>query len=215
MPLQKLTDEERKQRRRQRDAEYYARNKERVKAAAAVWRVANPERKKANDAAWVAANLEKHRQHQREYVARNREHLLEKQREYHHRNREARAERGSAWLRANPDKARAACARWRAKNVELRRIIERNRKAKKRAADGVLSRGIVQRLLLSQKGLCACCGKPLGTDYHLDHIMPIALGGANSDWNVQLLLGKCNLQKGAKHPDVFKRMREVECHSRN
>lgn len=47
------------------------------------------------------------------------------------------------------------------------------------------------------------CGKPLGDAYHLDHVMPLALGGSNTDDNMQLLRDRCNLQKHAKHPVDF------------
>lgn len=33
--------------------------------------------------------------------------------------------------------------------------------------------------------------------------MPLALGGANEDWNIQLLRQRCNNQKKAKHPVDF------------
>jgi 5-methylcytosine-specific restriction endonuclease McrA len=56
-----------------------------------------------------------------------------------------------------------------------------------------------------QKSKCACCGKSLKHSYHLDHIMPIALGGTNTDDNVQLLTPSCNLRKSAKHPDDWAR----------
>ena len=42
---------------------------------------------------------------------------------------------------------------------------------------------------------------------HLDHIMPLALGGSNTDDNIQLLRARCNLQKRAKHPVDFMRER--------
>jgi len=79
--------------------------------------------------------------------------------------------------------------------------------AKKRANGGYLSIGIIKKLFALQKGKCACCGIPLGDDYHLDHIMPISLGGKNNDWNVQLLRKLCNLQKQNKHPVEFMQSR--------
>jgi len=49
--------------------------------------------------------------------------------------------------------------------------------------------------------------QPLGDDFHMDHIMPIALGGSNTDDNMQLLRKECNLQKQAKHPIDFMQSR--------
>lgn len=75
-----------------------------------------------------------------------------------------------------------------------------------------LSTDISARLYAKQRGMCPCCNRPLGRNYHIDHIMPIALGGTNTDDNVQLLRASCNAAKGASHPDAFrdhrKRQRE-------
>lgn len=49
-------------------------------------------------------------------------------------------------------------------------------------------------------GKCPCCKQPLGDEFHLDHVIPLALGGPNTDDNMQLLRKTCNLQKSAKHP---------------
>lgn len=123
----------------------------------------------------------------------------EKQKEDPERHRKIVAE----WRKANPERHRLNEAAWRASNPDKIRIKARNRRAKKRKVGGTLSMGIAKKLLALQKGKCACCGLPLGDDYHLDHIMPLALGGSNTDDNIQLLRAKCNLQKSAKHPVDF------------
>lgn len=70
-----------------------------------------------------------------------------------------------------------------------------------------LSKGLREKLMASQRGLCVCCGEILGENAHLDHIMPIALGGSNTDDNMQLLRQRCNNQKHAKHPVDFMQSR--------
>lgn len=126
------------------------------------------------------------------------------------------------WQKKNPDKMRAAVTRWQAENPKKRmdanaawlakhpeapRIFSLNRLARKKANGGKLSLGLAQKLFALQRGKCPCCGKPLGDDYHLDHKMPLALGGANEDWNMQLLRQRCNTQKQAKHPVDFMQSR--------
>lgn len=133
-------------------------------------------------------------------------------------NKEKDLARKSAWQLHNRDKATANNARyrdrnplksalysalWRAKNPGRPRIQMQNKRAKIRENGGRLSPGLAKTLFSLQKGKCACCGLPLGNDFHLDHIIPSALGGANEDWNIQLLRRKCNMSKGAKHPLVF------------
>lgn len=132
---------------------------------------------KAKDAAWYKANSEK----KRAYNAKR--------------------------YTENPEKARAFSARYAAANPESVRIKYHNRRAREVSA-GRLSPGITRRIFDLQKGKCACgCKQPLGNDFHRDHIMPLALGGTNTDDNIQLLRATCNLQKHAKHPVDFMQQR--------
>ena len=139
------------------------------------------------------------------------------------RDREKKKLANAAWQKANREKAKAYSAKWYAANRESHkamkaawyaanpdavRIHSHNRRAREREAGGTLSAGLAERLFKLQRGKCACgCKQPLGDDYHMDHRMPVALGGANEDWNIQLLTAKCNMQKQAKHPIDFMRER--------
>jgi len=132
---------------------------------------------------------------------------------------EAMAEKARARRAANPDIARQTNLRrkakdpdaerkrvreWFEKNPEKRRAYENNRRAKKKAAGGKLSPGIVDRLMKLQRGKCACCRVSLSqVPPHLDHVIPLTLGGPNDDSNVQLLCQPCNNQKYNKHPIDF------------
>ena len=50
-----------------------------------------------------------------------------------------------------------------------------------------------------QQHLCNhCCGSLDELGYHIDHIVPLSLGGTNWIDNIQLLCPKCNLMKGDK-----------------
>lgn len=109
----------------------------------------------------------------------------------------------AAWYAANTEKVKAYKAEWKKANPEAKRIQNNNRRALKIAAGGRLSRSLSEKLFKLQKGKCACCKQPLGDNYHLDHIMPLALGGSNTDGNMQLLRQRCNNQKCAKHPVDF------------
>jgi len=159
------------------------------------------------------------RERVRKYRAENKERVLNAAAKRRSENREQGRSRTSRWRAANPEKKRAQCARWLLKNKdrarethsawqkankEKCRIYMQNRRSRKRASGGNLSPGLADRLLKLQRGKCACgCRQPLGNDYHLDHIMPLALGGTNTDDNIQLLTAKCNKQKNAKHPVAF------------
>lgn len=154
-------------------AAYYAKNRDRIRAAQNKNAKINPERKSATNAKWKADNKERIRL---ATVQRNQE------------KREVIRSQNSAWKKANP---------------EAVKIYKQNRRARKRSNGGVLSRGLSEKLFTLQRAKCACCGLPLGDNYHLDHIMPLALGGSNTDDNIQLLRQRCNNQKYSKHPIDF------------
>lgn len=114
---------------------------------------------------------------------------------------EDREDRGEEVISMKPcRKCGASQAKWHKANPEAGRIYEQNRRARKKTNGGTLSSNLAEILFKRQKGECVCCQKPLGKNYHLDHIMPLALGGKNEDLNIQLLRASCNRSKGAKHP---------------
>jgi len=63
--------------------------------------------------------------------------------------------------------------------------------------------GITKKLGLLQRWKCIVCQCGIKNGYHLDHIMPLALGGTNISTNLQLLCPPCNWKKNAKHPVDF------------
>jgi 5-methylcytosine-specific restriction endonuclease McrA len=141
------------------------------------------------------------------YYVANRDKLIADKNTYRANNHEKVRAVQVAWRAANPDKASAACASWRTANPDVVRTYHQNRRARKRMDGGKLSKDLAAKLFKLQKGKCPCCGKPLGSDYHMDHKMPLALGGANEDWNIQLLRKRCNSQKSAAHPIDFMQSR--------
>ena len=154
-----------------------ARCKPCVSAASYAWNLANPEKVRANLAKWRAANREKSKSV------------------------------SAAWRAANPGKVKSLSSRYYAENKEAHTLRNNIRRAREIGNGGALSKGLAERLYGIQRGRCTCCGKPLGKDYHLDHIMPLALGGTNTDDNMQLLRATCNRQKSAKHPVDFMQQR--------
>ena len=158
-------------------ASYRAENPEKVRSAYAKWYIANQDKKKASSRAWRDANPERVRTN------------------------------NAAWSAANPDKMRTYGMTYYTANFVKWRIKNHKRRAAKQACGGKLSVDIAERLFKLQRGKCACCGKPLGKNFHIDHVMPLALDGANLDSNIQLLRQRCNLQKSAKDPIDFMQQR--------
>lgn len=181
---------------KEQDAKNYLRNIESRKASGAAWRAKNKDKKKLSDAAYQAGNKEK---------------LAFKRVAWYMENKEKVKAKVKAWGESNPEKLSESSvirvARWRKNNPDRTREIVHNYRAKKRANGGKLSKNLVAKLFKLQRGKCACCNLTLGGDYHMDHIMPISLGGSNTDDNIQLLRQRCNNQKNAKHPIDFMQSR--------
>ena len=104
-----------------------------------------------------------------------------------------------AWRAANPDYMREYGRAWRQLNAEKERARKRRRKQAKRV-------GIRDRLFKLQRGRCAYCRKKLVVgEVHLDHVVPLALGGVDKFSNLQLACAPCNQAKHATAPEAFAR----------
>lgn len=196
-----LTDEERKARRVESSKRYYEKNKEKVKASAKEWKKANPEKVKQGAKVYRDATKEEMKILQAAWIAKNPEKRRAISKRHYDKYSEEKRENSRNWYANNRDLAKRVRDRYRSKPGY--RAIDLNNQSKRRirtSDGGRLSKNIVESLLSSQRGKCACCGLPLGRDFHIDHIMPLALGGKNIDSNVQLLRSTCNLRKHAKHP---------------
>ena len=177
------------------------------RAAAALYRLNNPEKYKASQRAYCENNPEKRKESHRKYHSANKKDRNKESREWYAKNKDRSNCRSAEWRKNHPEMVRELNAEWLKNNPEKRAQINRNRRARKLQVGGSLSDGISAKLFKLQRGKCACCGLPLGSDYHLDHIMPLALGGLNTDDNIQLLRSTCNKQKHAKHPVDFMQSR--------
>lgn len=167
---------------------HYKKNSDRIKKSVSIYQAANADKISISRAAAYIKNPCKSKARAKDwYKANTKRHRLSM----------------VAWCVANPEKARAYSAAWRIGNKEVFRIYAQNRHAQKRANGGKLSQGLSAKLFKLQRGLCPCCKQPLGDNFHLDHIVPIKLGGANIDSNIQLLRQRCNNQKSSKDPLIF------------
>jgi 5-methylcytosine-specific restriction endonuclease McrA len=171
------------------------------------WAIANPDRVKARDSAYRVSNAEKNKIYKAAYYSVNIEKIKVQQAAWHVENLIAIKARKAIYRSTHIEKIRAVTAAWAAANKEKIRIYDQNRRARIKFNGGKLSKNITAKLFKLQKGKCVCCGQPLGSDYHLDHHMPLYLGGENIDENMQLMRKRCNLQKQAKHPVDFMRER--------
>ena len=84
-------------------------------------------------------------------------------------------------------------------------VIAHRRRAKKAGNGGNFTAAQIDDLYRIQKGLCAepSCRCRLRGKYHIDHIIPVDLGGTNWITNLQLLCPPCNRRKSNKDPIVW------------
>ena len=137
-----------------------------------------------------------------------------KRRQEHPEKRRAQKQRAAArkrlkrieYIAAHPEIAQAKRELSEKKLREKKKRKKHARRARERDAPGRLTPGITDRLFKSQAGKCVGCGDKM-TEFHLDHIEPLAGGGTNFDKNIQLLCPKCNFKKSDMNPVDFMQIR--------
>ena len=215
-----------------KDAAYYAENADKIAVTTRKYYEKNRENLIEQSKIYRLANLEKVAASKKKHYRENKKEILGKQKEYYAKNVEKITAVNKNWADRNPEKVTLAkkkyyttnkkillerwrkfseenkefvaarTRRYRANNIENVRARERIHTTKRRSAVGTHTFADIKFLLLKQKNKCVVCKKHLSV-YHVDHIMPLYLGGTNDKKNIQILCPKCNLKKNKKHPIDF------------
>ena len=128
---------------------------------------------------------------------------IEKTKAWYRKNRERAIARSIKNRAKNRSVDQAASRKWRAANPVEARLLAKARRARVRGAKvEKIRKTDLSAILARQGGKCAVCAAPL-IGKHLDHVMPLALGGEHALRNLQYLCPPCNLSKSAKHPVAF------------
>lgn len=176
------------------------------------WREAHREQKLESDARYREENRERlqsqemrdyMREHNRKYYADHREERIAYSRAYREANAESVRESQKAYRIANPEKRKAAQKAWKEAHPEQVRAHNRNYQARKSGAEGSHSSADIESQLARQNNRCFWCGCGLADEYHVDHVMPLSLGGTNWPSNLVVSCPTCNLKKKDKHPADF------------
>ena len=221
-------------RKREHNKKYYTENKEIVNTKNKKYRDENPEKIKeyqsteAYKTRYQEYNIN-HKEERKEHYINHREEKIEASRKYYYENREEileqqKTEEYKAQRRVKRSTPEAvAKAReyrenhkeherkmgkiWRVNNPHKGAEVASKRRAIKLNQMGNVSPNIKETLLEAQNFLCLACQKTLedSSDIHLDHIMPLKLGGLHDDENLQILCRSCNCHKSSKHPDVWEK----------
>jgi 5-methylcytosine-specific restriction endonuclease McrA len=121
-------------------------------------------------------------------------------------------ETNAAWRRANP----ARVARYGAKYVRTHRDKIKQKLARRRAIkrhSTVDPKGIAafyRMVRTAERITCYWCSKPVKkSDRHVDHIVPLARGGAHAVLNLCCSCSSCNHRKRHKLPAEFTGQHEL------
>jgi 5-methylcytosine-specific restriction endonuclease McrA len=132
-----------------------------------------------------AAYRASHAEERAAYYAAKSEWIAERKAAYYAANREEAAARGAAYHAAHREQSRAKYNAYRSRKMR---------------ATGTHTAADVQAQYKRQHGRCYWCSKKVGSDYHVDHVVPLFLGGSNGPENIVVACPWCNESKGAKHP---------------
>lgn len=158
----------------------------------------------AGSAAYHSSSREKISARQARYRSAIREELAAKDAIYYAENRHQVMARQAKYRAENRENIATKAAKQRALNPEVFAERRRNRRAMERNAEGSHKAADVRAIFDKQRGLCASCETKLFKSgkqkYHVDHMLPLALGGSNWPSNLQCLCPDCNLRKSAKDP---------------
>lgn len=194
----KYAEEHADELRAKRAADYHA-TKDSKKEAKAAADKAYRERKKGE----ISERRKMKLQSDPEHRARN----TERARQWYADNKEAAAAKMAERYKANPDAIKKRVAEYQRANPDATRLLYRikmnKRRARLREAGGSYTRQDVERIASLQKWKCANCSASIKKLFHIDHRVPVVLGGTNDPGNIELLCPKCNLAKSAKLPHVF------------
>lgn len=119
---------------------------------------------------------------------------------YRLKNKDRRSEQGRAWYAKNIELNRRKKREYYAKNPNAYRRDSAHRRALMASADGGHSKEEISILFNRQRGKCGSCLCRLRADFHVDHKIPLSLGGSNGMENIEILCRPCNLKKGKLDP---------------
>jgi 5-methylcytosine-specific restriction endonuclease McrA len=177
-------------------ARYYSERREETIARVAAYRASHLEEALERQAAYRAA-------HRKELAAKQaaRYRLAHPRRRTSHEESVKNLQRYHAAYRAVHRELLAEKQRaYQAAHPDVWRAAFRNRRAREQGASGHHTAADVAGQRARQKGCCYWCGEKVGDKYHVDHVVPLALGGGNGPENLVIACPNCNLRKGARHP---------------
>lgn len=141
------------------------------------WREANPTYHAEYNKAWREANPEAYLEYAARYRAENHDLVRQRHADWESRNPNHTTE----WTRRNRERARETVRRRRSRlrQVPTFEVSDRD----------------IRRMLIRFGNSCAYCPASLADGYHIDHVVPVSLGGSNGIGNIVPACPACNTSK--------------------
>ena len=122
---------------------------------------------------------------------------------YREAHQEELAAKKARYYCEHPDEIRAKAKAWRAVNYIRHRASAHRRRAMMCGERGTYKPSDVRDQYERQRGRCYYCDARVGSDYHIDHVVPLARGGSNTADNLVVACPSCNLSKHTRLPHEF------------
>jgi 5-methylcytosine-specific restriction endonuclease McrA len=145
---------------------------------------------------WHHKNKDRVKEYQKEYYKNNAELFCTKAKKYRRKNHELLNKKKKEWDANNFDYRKE----YRTLNSDKYSAYARNRRARINNCSGSHTSDDIKTILASQKNKCAVCYCDVSNGYHVDHIVPIAKGGDNDKYNLQVTCPSCNFSKNDSDP---------------
>lgn len=158
---------------------------------------ADPERKKKSDRRYYLTHREEVHEQHRKWRDRNRGKVQGYYRKYEEENPDALRESSRKYREANPGRAQE----WRRQNRDRHRAYGRRRQLRMQQGLPEQTPAEVARALavyMVAEWLSTTTGEP----HHVDHIVPLCLGGLHASWNLRPLPALENQGKRARPPNA-------------
>ncbi len=137
---------------------------------------------------------------QRIYYKLNKGVIAAREKEYRERNKETINARQKEYRKTNKDKCKVATKKWRA--TEKGKAVGAAIASKRRSLNKCLSE-LDWFVLLEAQHLAKLRNIMLGSEWQVDHIVPVSLGGTNEYTNIQVVPALWNKRKGNRNCDKF------------
>jgi 5-methylcytosine-specific restriction endonuclease McrA len=174
---------------RARDRERTRRNPEQNRQRAHDWYYANRDRARATRNVYYSTHRQEISENARRYRQENKEVIRERKRAAYYRDKPKYAARAEAYLEKNRERTRERVRQYAKSHPERVRFHHYLRRARK---SGPLDPETIAFSKMLRRDTCSYCGGPAGT---LDHIVPLAKGGAHHWSNLAAACSSCNNRK--------------------